>query len=260
MTLETLTGMSCQKMPICLNGRYKKDITDYFSLTNEEYKALMIGTYTNLISNDTIVCPRWKQPSYMFNACPKKRNSFLGKLRQADIPERYFDLNMANVNKNPARAWDLIGRYLINLELHLTDGQGLLIYGPLGTGKTTAAVAIGQEAIDKGYSVKFLGADYLISELRSMTPEQSNTHRQELLKKDLLILDGLETDKESKWLLDELGSIISSRYDNKRVMIITTNSTPEQMSKSALPQRYVERILHSCLPVLMVGKNWRQLK
>jgi DNA replication protein DnaC len=119
-------------------------------------------------------------------------------------------------------------------------------------------VVVAQEAIDRGYSVRFLGVDYLISELRGLSAEQAAAYRKELLDKDLLVLDGLEDDADGRWLLDEIGAIIARRYDNKKPMIITTNSDPSQLKKGALPQRYVERILHACHPVPVVGKNWRQ--
>lgn len=255
MTVEMLIGTSCPKMSVCRTGRYLDKAIDYFNMTDEEYTDSLVDYKTNA---NTILCPRWSLPSYDAEACPKRKNSFLKKLKQADIPDRYFGFNRQTVTQEPHQAWAIINRYLDTLDDRLFEGEGLLLHGPFGTGKTTGAIVIAQEAVDKGYSVKFLGVDYLISELRGMTHEQAGTYRNELLSKDLLILDGLETDTDGKWLLDELGAITARRYDDKKPMIVTTNSTPEEMNKSTLPQRYVERILHSCYPVPITGKNWRR--
>jgi DNA replication protein DnaC len=246
------TGTNCMKMPVCRTGRYREGNTDYSTMTEEEYFNFLFD-YSN-----TKVCPRWSMPSYTQDACPKRKMAFPQKLRQAGIPDRYFGFNRETVEQEPRKAWVTVNRYLDTLEDRISKGEGLLLHGPFGTGKTTGAVVVAQEAIDRGYSVRFLGVDYLISELRGLSAEQAAAYRKELLDKDLLVLDGLEDDADGRWLLDEIGAIIARRYDNKKPMIITTNSDPSQLKKGALPQRYVERILHACHPVPVVGKNWRQ--
>lgn len=253
MTAERSTGKRCLRMSACRTGRYQEEITDYTEMTEDEYTDFLIGYKEN-----ATICPRWNLPSYADDACPKRKTAFPLKLKQAGIPERYFDFNKQTVTQEPKKAWVIINRYLDTLEERISEGKGLLLHGPFGTGKTTGAVVIAQEAIDRGYSVKFLGVDYLIAELRGLNQEQAAIYRKELLDKDLLVLDGLEADADGKWLLDEIGAIIARRYDNKKPMIITTNSDPEQLKKSTLPQRYVERILHACHPVPVVGKNWRK--
>lgn len=246
--------MRCNKEGVCVNGRYLEKHVDNDS-TAKEYDDYLIAYKTG---ENLKVCDIWFYQSYDERSCPKKRRTWKKQLEQADIPNRYHGFNRLTVTQEPKESWRALNQYMANLDEYISQGKGLLIFGNYGTGKTTAAVVIAQEALSLGYSVRFLGVDYLISELRAMNYEQAGAFRQELSAKDLLILDGLETDAESKWLLDELGAIISSRYDNNKVIIITTNSTPKQLQNSPLPQRYVERILHSCSVIPVVGKNWRK--
>lgn len=246
---------TCPKAHVCINGRYNEEYTDFNSLSDDEYANYLQQLKEGRVQNG-VPCERWGLPAYSLNSCPKKRNNWQYKLRQADIPARYEFANRGITQDS--KSWLALNQYMDTLEENMDSGQGLLMFGSFGTGKTTAAVVVAQEAISKGYSVKFLGVDYLTAELRGMQYEQAAIFRNELAEKDLIILDGLEADADGKWLLEEVGAIIARRYDNKKAIIVTTNSTPEQLKSSSLPQRYVVRILHACKVIPIVGKNWRE--
>jgi DNA replication protein DnaC len=247
---------TCNKAGTCLNGRYTDECKDYNMLPAKEYTEYMEAIKNGTALDGYKTCPRWELPAYSLNSCPKKSNNWQYKLRQADIPARYEFANRGVTQDS--KSWLALNQYMDTLEENMDSGQGLLMFGSFGTGKTTAAVVVAQEAISKGYSVKFLGVDYLTAELRGMQYEQAAIFRNELAEKDLIILDGLEADADGKWLLEEVGAIIARRYDNRKSIIVTTNSTPEQLKSSSLPQRYIVRILHACKVIPIVGKNWRE--
>ncbi len=251
---------TCNKAGTCLNGKYMDEYVDYNMLPAKEYTKYMEAMKNGTALDGYKTCPRWGLPAYSELACIRKRDTWPAKLRQADIPARYEFANRSGIelDQTAIKSWKIINKYMDNLETYMGAGQGLIMFGSFGTGKTTAAVVVAQEALSKGYSVKFLGVDYLTAELRGMQYEQAAIFRNELAEKDLIILDGLEADADGKWLLEEVGAIISRRYDNRKAIIITTNSTPAQLQNSSLPKRYVERILHSCKVVPLTGKNWRE--
>lgn len=207
-------------------------------------------------------CDRWDKPAYMSETCPKKANTWQKRLKKADIPTRYWDANRANIKKiDPidTNSWKSIGGYMNNLVENIARGQGLLLYGPFGTGKTTAGIMVAQEALAFDYTVKFISAAYLINELRSMPKDSdaNSSFRQSMAMADLLVLDGLEIDLDSNWLINEIGAILARRYDLCKPLIITTNSSVEALAKH-LPERYVDRILATCTALPLTGRNWRR--
>lgn len=207
-------------------------------------------------------CQRWDKPAYLPDTCPKKAKAWQYKLQKTDIPVRYWGANRANIKKidpKDGTSWKSIGDYINNIAENIVKGYGLILYGPFGTGKTTAGITVIQEALAFDYTVKFISVAYLISELRSI-PKDSDANasfRQSMVMADLLMLDGLEIDLDSHWLINEIGAILSRRYDLCKPLIITTNSSIEALTKH-LPERYIDRILATCLALPLTGRNWRR--
>ena len=72
----------------------------------------------------------------------------------------------------------------------ISNRQNLVLYGPIGTGKTHMAIALGMAACCKGYKTKFYTVTNLILAL-SAAKRDGTLHRlqKELGSLDLLILD-----------------------------------------------------------------------
>src|SRR6266567_8462558 len=154
-------------------------------------------------------------------------------LAQARIPRRYehcalenFDIRKdkkgsANRSLEAAKLWAerFVGEYPVDF--------GLLFVGPTGVGKTHLAVAVVRELIlRKGIECLFYDFRDLLKKIQdSYNPiSQSTEFRviQPLLDVEVLLLDEMASANPSDWVKETLSHIINSRYNQKKVTLITT--------------------------------------
>ena len=104
---------------------------------------------------------------------------------------------------------------------------GLLFVGSTGVGKTHLAVAVVRELIlRKGIECLFYDFRDLLKKIQdSYNPiSQSTEYRvvQPLLDVEVLLLDEMAAANPSDWVKETLSHIINSRYNQKKVTLITT--------------------------------------
>ena len=143
----------------------------------------------------------------------------------------------------------------------MVEKKNLILYGPVGIGKTHLAIALGVKACTMGMKVKFFTVTELVLKLgeayRSGTLERLVN---ELQKLDLLILDEwgyVPVDREGSRLLFR---VVADSYESKS-MILTTNLefskwggifTDEQMAAAM-----VDRLVHHGHLLIFEGKSYR---
>jgi len=149
-------------------------------------------------------------------------------LRQAHIPERYehcafenFDIRRGNQSLQWAKlnAENFVKEYPADF--------GLLFVGTTGVGKTHLAVAVLREVIlRKGDECLFYDFHDLLKAIRdSYNPISQNSELsvlQPVLDVEVLLLDELASWNPSDWVKETLQHIINSRYNHKKVTLITT--------------------------------------
>jgi len=144
----------------------------------------------------------------------------------------------------------------------LDEKDDVVAFGPEGRGKTHAALALGYEAVKRGYSVKFKRASDMVNEMAEAKSEKHLTEYIRALSRcDCLILDEvgyLDYDLAASGLLFQ---VISTRYE-KASTIYTTNlpfSEWEQfISNKRLASAIVGRIAHRAIILNMNGPTgWR---
>lgn len=155
-------------------------------------------------------------------------------LRQARIPERYEHCALENfdVRKSPATgeanpslaAAKICAQRFV--EEYPTD-FGLLFAGPTGVGKTHLAVAVLRELmLRQGVECLFYDFHDLLKTIRdSYNPVSQNSELsvlQPVLDSEVLLLDELAAPNPSDWVKETLHHIINSRYNHKKVTLITT--------------------------------------
>lgn len=143
----------------------------------------------------------------------------------------------------------------------MQERTNLILFGPVGVGKTHMAVAIGVEACRLGHSVRFFTVAGLV---RFLSESSRSGKLQSVLKSlnqaDLLILDEwgyVPVDKEGSRLLFQ---VIADRHETKS-MIITTNLefsrwgsvlTDEQMAAAI-----IDRLVHFGYLISFKGESYR---
>ena len=143
----------------------------------------------------------------------------------------------------------------------LKTKANLVCFGPVGTGKTHLAIALGIKACEMGMKVKFFTVTELVLKLAE-TRKNGTLERliSELKKLDLLILDEwgyVPVDKEGSQLLFR---VIADSYESKS-LILTTNVefskwggifTDQQMAAAM-----IDRLIHHGHLLLFEGESYR---
>jgi DNA replication protein DnaC len=143
----------------------------------------------------------------------------------------------------------------------ILEKKNLVLYGPVGIGKSHMAIALGVKACEMGFRVRFHTVTELVLKLaearRNGTLERLVRELQQL---DLLILDEwgyVPIDKDGSQLLFR---VISDSYESKS-LILTTNLefsrwggifTDEQMAAAM-----IDRLIHHGHLIMFEGRSYR---
>jgi DNA replication protein DnaC len=107
------------------------------------------------------------------------------------------------------------------------SSAGLLIVGPCGAGKTHLAVSALRQIVLRGHSGLFYDYRELLKEIQGSYNPESQTSElgvlEPVLTTDVLLLDDLGASKPSPWALETVGHILNSRYNERRITLLTTN-------------------------------------
>ena len=101
----------------------------------------------------------------------------------------------------------------------------------------------------------------LLAEIRKTFDEGSERSHPELLDRlsevDLLHVDDVGAEKTSEWVLEQLYTIVNTRYEHERPVVITTNLDHEQL-REQIGERTVSRLIEICGdPLPMFGQDRR---
>ena len=121
---------------------------------------------------------------------------------------------------------------------------GMLLMGPCGAGKTHLAVSALRQIVLRGHTGIFYDYRELLKEIQGSYNPESQTSElgvlEPVLTADVLLLDDLGASKPSPWALETVGHILNSRYNEKRITMLTTNyldsNGPAPMPASRRPQ------------------------
>jgi DNA replication protein DnaC len=217
-------------------------------------------------------------------------------LQRAGIPRRYehcilesFDAGYPSADPSLAAAYMMARKFVAGYPV-TTEGQGLLLTGPVGAGKTHLAVAILHALIlEKGVVGLFCDYRELLKRIQeSYNPRVATTELQILapvFEAEVLILDELGAQKPTDWVWDTVALILNTRYNDKRTTLITTNypnspagavrqetnrvSFEQQGAERAMREdtlgdrigeRMRSRLAEMCVELEMRGKDFRQIK
>lgn len=151
--------------------------------------------------------------------------------------------------------------YVHAIDERLDAGAGLWFYGPVGTGKTSLAMLVSQAALAGGRTVAIYSLPRLLAEIRDTFDDGADASYTELLDRlaavDLLHIDDVGAEKTSPWVLEQLYSLINTRYEDERAVMITTNLERDELA-AQIGERTVSRLEELCLVLPVGGSDLRR--
>ena len=143
------------------------------------------------------------------------------------------------------------------------ENIGLLFYGSVGSGKTYLACSIANSLIEQyQISVKIRNFAQIINELQKNSFDfDKNAYIESLVNTSVLILDDLGIERDTSYAKEQVYNIVNSRYLKQKPTIFTTNlsyDTIQNCKDSVEYQRIYSRIIEMCIPVMVVGEDFRK--
>lgn len=150
---------------------------------------------------------------------------------------------------------------LLKKAAFIENKENLILYGPVGTGKTHLATAIGVAACSNGKRTKFFRTASLVNQLtEAKVKGELKRFMRQIEKTDLLICDEwgyIPFEKEGSQLLFQ---VISECYE-KRSIIITTNLEFSKWNgifyDEKLTSAIIDRLVHHSHLLVYTGPSYR---
>jgi DNA replication protein DnaC len=141
-------------------------------------------------------------------------------------------------------------------------GNGVLVLGPVGVGKTHLATALGHIAIRRRLSVHAARADKLFTRLRAARLDNTlDAEIRKLARVDMLILDDFALRPLNATETNDFYEIVVERH-RRASTIVTSNREPSEwlnmMSDALLAQSAVDRLTSGAHTLIIEGPSYRQ--
>jgi DNA replication protein DnaC len=168
--------------------------------------------------------------------------------------------------------------YTAAIAENLDAGRGMWFAGAVGTGKTTLAMLISKHVMEADRTVAIYSLPRLLAMLRETFRDDSSFSLSELVDRlcsvDLLHVDDVGAEQTTPWVLEQLYTVINTRYEDRRAVVLTTNlidkpaggdgEQPDRRLREQIGDRTVSRLYEMCgTPLPMFGhdqrleKEWR---
>lgn len=198
----------------------------------------------------------------------EKREKALEKERVLNKIKKYKDISvidkkLVNSRFESAEMTDrhinLCKRYAEKFVKVGTAPQGLLMYGPVGTGKTFASACIANYLMDNNKTVLVMNLGLYLMKLKKEWDEAESDVLEYVKKCDLLIIDDFGVEKATEFVIDKTFALIDTRYRTEKPMIITTNLSMKEI-EAKFESRIADRLEEMCFSIRVEGESKRAVK
>ena len=173
-----------------------------------------------------------------------------------EIPERFRDVAfdrwpVTNMDAAVVRA---VRAFCRRIEDRLDRGESIAFHGPRGTGKTTLAMLVSSHALAERRTVAIYALPELLTQIRETYNDRSRQSYGELMERvagvDLLHIDDLAiTEQPNPWVLEQLYTIVNTRYQDERSVVVTADVESLADLEGPVGGRTASRLIE------MVGDN-----
>jgi DNA replication protein DnaC len=160
-----------------------------------------------------------------------KRERYVRLMRKCELPPRTEKMTFENFEKRQGleEAYKE-ARYLAEGD---TEYPWLTLMGDTDTGKTHLGIAAVRRWLSRGIPARYAHVPLLLDELRRGFREDGDRSYESrfdfYLNVPLLMLDDLGTENRTPWVHEKLDVIIDYRLMNNLALIVTTNSTLDDL-------------------------------
>jgi DNA replication protein DnaC len=145
----------------------------------------------------------------------------------------------------------------------LHAGESVILYGPVGVGKSHIAQALGHLAIRHGAEVRFLKASRALAHLAGGHADRTWDKRlRELTRPAVLVLDDFAMRELTAAQADDLYELITERAG--RSLILTSNRSPADwyplFPNPVVAESLLDRLINTSHQVFMNGPSYRPSK
>lgn len=191
---------------------------------------------------------------YRYDACDiclnevnrenSKEHSALQRFNESSVGRKYADCNLFQVNQHATKAM---------------EGSAYL-QGPIGSGKTYAAIAKFKDDLSHNRHAMFVSMNDLLTRIKASFKPKPTEYESDLIELfgsvPHLYLDDLGSDKITDFVASTMYAIIDKRYRNDLRTVITSNLSVQEL-ESYIGDRITSRIVSLCQIVKMNGKDKR---
>lgn len=183
------------------------------------------------------------------------------QMRDASLMDsKYREATFSNyrIFEQNRKAFRIARKYADRFPEMLVENQGIIFYGPVGTGKSFTSACIANALLDSKVSVIMTS---FVKILQNIQTQDEAVYISMLNSAKLLILDDLGTERNTDYALEKVYNIIDSRSRASKPMILTTNLTLSEMmeTEDIRYKRIYDRIFETCVPVEVPGESFRRI-
>lgn len=134
----------------------------------------------------------------------------------------------------------------------------LVILGSVGTGKTSAAALALRPSFDACLEVVFARTGQMLDQIKEGFGQPGGVRLSDFSEADRLLLDDVGQENKTPWTREQLGSLISDRYNDERPTVVTTNFNEKDL-EAHLGVHAADRLLgDGAVVVVMRGQSRRR--
>ena len=187
----------------------------------------------------------------------------INRLKEASMMDKKYrevTFEKYEVREENKKVFEMAKKYAGRFQDMYKKNQGLLLYGPVGTGKSFTAACIGNYLLNNAKPVIMTSFVKILQDIWENDREAE--YITILNSASLLIVDDLGTERETDYALEKVYNIIDSRVRASKPMIITSNLELNDMMEceDIRKKRIYDRILECCYPMYVGGKSFRMMK
>ena len=141
----------------------------------------------------------------------------------------------------------------------------MILFGPVGVGKTFIAQALGHNVIRRGGEVRFTKTSRVLADLAGGHADRTWDRRlREYTRPAVLILDDFAMRELTAAQADDLYELVSERAAATRPLILTSNRNPVDwyalFPNPVVAESLLDRLINTSHQLLMEGPSYRPRK